>query len=179
RNLIRNKSFSLINILGLAVSMSVCLLIIMIGLDQYSYDTYHSKKDRIYRIHTTHYQENNGEKASSALPLAEKLKGEYPAIEEAAAINSEIGGDVIFEDRFATGGGYFADGALFKIMDFNFKEGDPKTALNEPFSLVITTDMAEILFGEQPALGKTVAFHDKDMRATDIEEGNNVTDFGY
>jgi putative ABC transport system permease protein len=179
RNLIRNKSFSLINILGLAVSMSVCLLIIMIALDQYSYDTYHSKKDRIYRVHTTRYQENNGETASSALPLAEKLKNEYPAIEEAAGINSEIGGDVTFEERFATGGGYFADGNLFKILDFNFKEGDPNTALDAPFSLVITSDVAEILFGGQSALGKTVAFHDKDMRATDIEEGNSETDFGY
>ena len=133
RNLIRNKSFSLINILGLAVSMSVCLLIIMIGMDQYSYDTYHSKKDRVYRVHTTRYQENNGETASSALPLAEKLKNEYPIIEAAAAINSEIGGDVVYEDKFATGGGYFADANLFQILDFSFKEGDPNTALNEPF----------------------------------------------
>jgi putative ABC transport system permease protein len=179
RNLLRNKSFSLINILGLAVSMSVCLLIIMIGFDQYGYDSYHTKKDRIYRIHTTRYQENNGETASSALPLADKLKNEYSAVEEAAGINSEIGGDVVFEDKFATGGGYFADGSLFKILDFDFKEGDPNTALNEPFSLVISADMAEILFGSQSALGKTVAFHDKDMRALDIEEGNNVTDFGY
>jgi len=179
RNLIRNKSFSLINILGLAVSMSVCLLIIMIGMDQYSYDTYHSKKDRVYRVHTTRYQENNGETASSALPLAEKLKNEYPIIEAAAAINSEMGGDVVYDDKFATGGGYFADGNLFQILDFDFKEGDPITALNEPFSLVITSDMAEILFGSESALGKSVAFHDKDMRAMDIEEGNSETDFGY
>jgi putative ABC transport system permease protein len=179
RNLIRNKSFSLINILGLAVSMSVCLLIIMIGMDQYSYDTYHSKKDRVYRVHTTRYQQNNGESASSALPLAEKLRTEYPGIEAAAAINSEIGGDVIYEDKFATGGGYFADANLFQILDFEFKEGDPNTALNEPFSLVITSEMADILFGAESALGKSVGFHDKDMRALDIEEGNSETDFGY
>lgn len=179
RNLFRNKSFSLINIFGLAVSMSVCLLIIMIGMDQYSFDTYHSKKDRIYRIHTTRYQENNGESASSALPLAEKLKNEYPAIEAAAAINSEIGGDVSYGDKFATGGGYFADANLFQILDFSFKEGNPQTALNEPYSLVITSDMAEILFGSESALGKSVGFHDKDMRPMDIEEGNTETDFGY
>lgn len=179
RNLLRNKSFSLINILGLAVSMSVCLLIIMVIVDQYSFDTFHSKKDRIYRIHTTRYQENNGETASSALPLAEKLKSSYPIIKEAAALNSEIGGDVIYEDKFATGGGYFADANLFKILDFTFKEGDPNTALEKPYSLVITSDMAEILFKDESALGKTVAFHDKDMRALDIEEGNTETDFGY
>ncbi len=179
RNLIRNKSFSLINILGLAVSMSVCLLIIMIGVDQYSFDSYHSNGDRVYRIHTTRYQENNGEVASSALPLAEKLKSDYSFIEEAAALNSEIGGDVIYEDRFATGGGYFADGNLLKILDFSFKEGDPKSALDKPFSLVITSEMAEILFHGESALGKTVAFHDKDIRAVGIEEGNFETDFGY
>ena len=179
RNLIRNKSFSLINMLGLAVSMSVCLLIIMIGMDQYSYDTFHSKKDRIYRVHTTRYHENNGESASSALPLAEKLRTEYPNIEVAAAINSEIGGDVIYADKFATGGGYFADANLFQILDYTFKEGDANTALKEPFSLVITSEMAEILFGGESALGKSVGFHDKDMRALDIEEGNSETDFGY
>ncbi|SIN82321.1 ABC transporter permease [Algoriphagus halophilus] len=179
RNLKRNKSFSFLNILGLAVSMSVCLLIIMILMDQYSYDTYHSKKDRVYRVHTTRYQQNNGETASSALPLAEKLKSDYPNIEEAAALNSEIGGDIIYEEKFATGGGYFADGNLFKILDFSFKEGDPNTALTEPFSMVISSDMAEILFKDESALGKTVAFHDKDIRAMDIEEGNTETDFGY
>lgn len=179
RNLKRNKSFSFINILGLAVSMSVCLLIIMILMDQYSYDTYHSKKDRIYRVHTTRYQQNNGESASSALPLAEKLKNEYPIVEEAAALNKEIGGDIIYDEKFATGGGYFADGSLFKILDFTFKEGDPATALNEPFSLVITSDLAEILFKGESAVGKTVAFHDKDIKAIDIEEGNIETDFGY
>ena len=179
RNLIRNKSFSLINILGLAVSMSVCLLIIMVILDQYGYDSYHTKKDRIYRVHTTRYQQNNGESASSALPLAEKLRNEFPAIEEAAAINKEIGGDIIYEDKFASGGGYFADENLFKILDFSFKEGNPNTALKEPFSLVITSDLAEILFKNESALGKVVAFHDKDIKATDIEEGNIETDFGY
>lgn len=179
RNLIRNVSFSLINILGLAVSMSICLLIIMIVMDQFSYDTYHSKKDRIYRVHTTRYQENQGETASSALPLAEKLKSDYPIIEAAAALNSEIGGDIIYEEKFASGGGYFADENLFKILDFTFKEGDPNTALKEPFSLVITSDLAEILFNNESALGKIVAFHDKDIRATDIEEGNIETDFGY
>jgi putative ABC transport system permease protein len=179
RNLIRNKSFSLINIIGLAVSMSICLLIIMIVMDQYSYDSYHSKKDRIYRVHTTEYQTNQGETASSALPLAEKLKSEYPMIENAAAINSEIGGDIIYEEKFASGGGYFADENLFKILDFNFKEGDPNTALKAPFSMVITSELADILFNNESALGKTVAFHDKDIRATDIEEGNIETDFGY
>ncbi|WP_232825765.1 ABC transporter permease [Algoriphagus litoralis] len=179
RNLFRNKSFSLINIFGLAVSMSVCLLILMIGMDQYSYDTYHSKKDRVYRVHTTRYQVNSGESASSALPLAEKLKSEFPSIEAAAAINSEIGGDVIYADKFATGGGYFADGNFFQILDYSFKEGNPSTALNEPFSLVISSEVAQILFGTESALGKSVKFQDKDMRAMDIEEGNTVTDFGY
>ncbi|MEB2779753.1 ABC transporter permease [Algoriphagus sp. C2-6-M1] len=179
RNLIRNKSFSLINILGLAVSMSICLLIIMIVMDQYSYDTYHSKKDRIYRVHTTRYQENQGETASSALPLAEKLIREYPMIEVAAGINKEIGGDIIYDEKFASGGGYFADENLFKILDFSFKEGNPNTALIEPYSLVITSDLAEILFANESALGKIVGFHDKDIKATDIEEGNIETDFGY
>ncbi len=73
RNLIKNKTFSFINIFGLAVSMSVCLLIILIIADQKSYDQFHTKKDRIYRIHTGG-KNDNMETASSALPLAPGAK---------------------------------------------------------------------------------------------------------
>jgi putative ABC transport system permease protein len=72
RNLLKNKTFSLINIIGLATSMSVCLLIIMVIADQKSYDRFHSNKERIYRVLTIGKNGNSMRKtASSALPLAD------------------------------------------------------------------------------------------------------------
>ena len=154
RNLTKNKTFSLINIIGLAVSMSVCLLIILIIADQKSYDSFHINKDRIYRIETVGKNGNETRTASSALPLAATLKKEYTGIEESASLVRNIGGDILYNDKIASGGGYFADGNLFKVMDFKLAEGDPKTALENPFSLVITEDIARQLFYNENPIGK-------------------------
>jgi putative ABC transport system permease protein len=78
RNLIKNKAFSFINITGLAISMSVCLLIINMIAEQKSYDSFHSKKDRIYRIMAEGNGGNSFKTASCAFPLAQKLKQDFP-----------------------------------------------------------------------------------------------------
>src|SRR5215831_1443997 len=125
RQLMKNKTFSFINIIGLAISMSVCLLIILIIADQKSYDRFHVNKDRIYRILTVGKTGNDLITASSALPLGETLRKEYTGIEAAASLTRSMGGDIFYRDRIVSGGGYFADGNLFKVMDFKLKEGDP------------------------------------------------------
>ena len=178
RNIWKHKSFSIINIVGLALSMSVCLLIIMIVIDQYSFDSYQSKGDQVYRIHSGRPNQNGFEMASSAIPLAEKLKAEYPYIDEAVCLKGRIGGEVSFDNKFVSGGGYFTDNALFQILDYDFKEGDPNTALNKPFSLVITKELADHLFPNGAALGKTVEFHDKGIQASGLGEGNIEQDYG-
>jgi putative ABC transport system permease protein len=178
RNLIKNKTFSFINIIGLAVSMSVCLLIINIIAEQKSYDTFHTKKDRIYRVMTTGVGANDMQTATSAFPLAKKLKQEYPGIEQSATLVRNIGGDMLYKENAASGGGYFADGELFKILDFKLSKGDAATALQNPFSLVITEDIAKLLFGKEEAIGKVVQFNDKGINPGGPEKGNRETSFG-
>src|SRR6201996_7437683 len=94
RNILRHKTFSVINIFGLAAAMSVCMLIIMIIADQRGYDQFHVNKDRIYRIQTVGKNGNEVRTASSALPLAELLRKNYAGIEAAAGVMRQIGGDL-------------------------------------------------------------------------------------
>jgi putative ABC transport system permease protein len=163
RNILKHKTFSLINIFGLAAAMSVCMLIIMIIADQRGYDQFHVNKDRIYRIQTTGKNGNEIHTASSALPLADLLRKDYTGIEASAALMRQIGGDLNYNDKIASGAGYFADGNLFQVMDFRLEEGDAHTALNKPFSLVISKALADQLFPREDPIGKTVKFDDTGM----------------
>ncbi len=176
RNIIKNKTFSFINIFGLAVSMSVCLLIILIVNDQNSYDNFQQNKDRIYRVHTLG-KNNSFTTASSALPLADELR-KFNGIEASAALVRNIGGDVFYDDKIASGGGYFADGNLFKVLDYKLKEGDVTTALNNPYSLVISEEMAKLLFKEEDPIGKVVKFNDTGINPGGPETGSKETSYG-
>ena len=178
RNLWKQKAFSLVNIIGLAVSMSVCLLIILIIADQKSYDNFHVKKDRIYRINSEGRNGSFSAMASSALPLGDKLKRDYPIVEQAASLTNNIGGDMIYNNKIASGGGYFADGNLFKILDFQLLKGNPETALKNPFSLVISEDVAIVLFGKDEPLGKVVKFNHTGINPGGPEAGNRETEYG-
>ncbi len=178
RNLLKNKTFSLINVIGLAVSMSVCLLIILIIADQKSYDQFHVNKDRIYRIQTIGKNGNDTKTASSALPLGDVLRTEYTGVEASASLVKAIGGDVFYNDKIASGGGYFADGNLLKIMDFKLAQGDAATALENPFSLIISEEMAAQLFYNENPIGKIVKVNDKGINPGGPESGNKETAYG-
>src|ERR1700722_18033496 len=141
RNILKHKTFSLINVFGLAAAMSVCMLIIMIIADQRSYDQFHVNKDRIYRIQTMDKNDRGMRTASSALPLAELLRKEYTGIEASVGLMRGIGGDLVYKEKIASGAGYFTDGNLFRVMDFTLAEGDARTAWSKPFSLVISREL--------------------------------------
>jgi putative ABC transport system permease protein len=179
RNLLKNKTFSLINIIGLAVSMSVCLLIISIIADQRSYDQFHSKKDRIYRILTTGKNGNDmNDMASSAFTLSDELRKNYTGIEASATLLRGIGGDMVYNEKIASGGGYFADGNLLKILDFKLAQGNPQTALENPRSLVITEELSSQLFYNENPIGKTIKFTNTGLNPMGVDHGNSEKDFG-
>lgn len=178
RNIIKNKTFSFINIIGLAVSMSVCFLTILIIADQKSYDQFQTNKDRIYRIETAGKNGNEMRVASSALPLADELRKNYTGIKASATLVRNIGGDILYKDKIASGGGYFADGNLFKVMDFKLKEGNSQTALENPFSMVLSQELAQQLFPNGNAIGKTIKFNDTGINPAGFEKGNRETTYG-
>lgn len=160
RSIVRNKLFSTINIIGLSVSMSVGLLVISIVTDLTSYDDFHEKKDRIYRVNTTHQflEEEKINLASNSVLAGKKIKETMPGIEEIALLRNGFSGDATTDDKVIPVSGLWADDSFFKIFTFPLLQGNASTALKEPYSLVLTEKTAKKIFGTTDALGKTLKF---------------------
>lgn len=162
RNILKYKVFSFINIFGLAVAMSVCMLVILMLADQNRYDAFHEKKERIYRI-LSNYEGSRQPYATSAYPLANALKAEYPIIEEATNLTPGVGGDVTYQQKLADIRGYFADPSFFSVFSFELEKGDKGSALTKPNSMVISSELAKQLFDDEDPIGKTVELADRQL----------------
>lgn len=158
--------------------MSVCMLIILVIADQKGYDRWQTNMDRIYRIQTSARNGSGMRTATSALPLGEVLRKDFTGIEASATLVRSIGGDILYKDKIASGGGYFADGNLFRVMDFHLEQGDMQTALEKPFSMVITADIAAQLFPNEDPIGKTIKFNNTGLAPSGPESGNIETTYG-
>ena len=158
RNFIRNKSFSLINLIGLSVSMSLGMLIIMIIQDQLSFDNFHNDADRVYRVNTqlTHPDWGTIEFASTPLPVGQVLKDEYSLVENTVRINRELYGDVNYSNITVPLQGLFVDPSFLEIFNFPLQQGSASSALNSPNSLVLTPQSAEKIFGTTDPIGQTL-----------------------
>ncbi|MEJ7827535.1 MAG: ABC transporter permease [Segetibacter sp.] len=176
RNLIKYKAFALINIFGLAVAMSVCMLMILMLSDQFSYDSFHSKKDRIYRLATTPLNRNNL-RATIPFPVANTLAANTPAVEEAVYLRRGFGGDAANNLKYAALKGYFSTPSFFKVFSYGLEAGDAATALEKPGSIVITHQAAEKLFGKQDPIGRTIKFADRGLSEW-TDEGTPAVDWG-
>ena len=177
RNILKYKVFSFINVFGLAVAMSVCMLIILMLADQKSYDRFHEKKDRVYRILLQPKKSKLGiPYATGPFPMAASLKTDYPIIEEATHLAQRFGGDIEYEQKFAEVKGYFTDATFFRIFSYELERGDRHTALEGTNSMVVTHEVAHQLFGDQNPIGKSVNFTDGGIGVTD--EGTALVDWG-
>jgi putative ABC transport system permease protein len=156
RNIIRHKSFTLVNILGLSLTMSVCMLIIVVVMDQYSYDRFHSRKDRIFRVETIDSLSkiSLNRFASTAFPLGAELKNNYTGIEQAAVFNNSFRGDGVYGDIHIPISGLYANSDVFRIFDFELVAGVPENILDEPFKIVLKEDVAKKYFGNEDPMGK-------------------------
>ena len=160
RNLWKNETFSLINIMGLAVSMSVGLLMISFISDLLSYDNFHEKKDRIYRVITANHQADGVvmNLASSSVRAGKKIKESVSQIDELTMVRGGFGGDAKVNENQIPLQGLWADNDFLNVFSFPLQQGDPSTALKEPYSMVLTEKSAKKLFGETNVLGKLVKF---------------------
>jgi putative ABC transport system permease protein len=159
RSIARNKLFSVINIAGLAISMSVGLLIIAMMSDLLSYDRFHQKHDRIYRVISQY--EYNGKKdediqATTSLKAAKAIKESFPGVEDVAILKRDFGGDVTADETTIPLSGFWANDSFFKVFSFQLLQGNARTALKEPFTIVLTEKSALKLFGHTDVLGKVV-----------------------
>lgn len=157
RNLWKHKVFSFINIMGLAVGLTACFLIFLFVSFELSYDSFHSKADRIYRVVAdikTPTEVLNTSGPSWAVPP--NAKDEFPEIESFVRIAEDKTlikkGDVKFREEHSA----WVDSAFFHIFDFKLIKGDPQTALKEQASVVFSETAAKKYFGNEDPMGQTV-----------------------
>ncbi len=160
RSLSRHRFFSFINIFGLAISMSVCMGIIMLVADQMMYDRYNTKRDRIYRVNTIPLGKEGqdfNETATTTLPLKQELLENYTGVEKAVRIGRGFANNWIEFDQNVNipVAGYFADPEVLEIFEYDLEYGDPKTALVEPYSVVLTKAASKKLFKQENPVGET------------------------
>ena len=164
RNLLNNKTYSLINISGLAIGIACFMLIYLFVKDELGYDKFHSKAERIYRLTEKIDMEGQGGEFSSSnpFPVMKAMLTDYPEyIEEGVrlfnfqqpTLTLEFG-DNKFNERHI----YFADSTFFKIFDFRLKAGDKNTVLANPNSIVLTQELAHKYFGDEDPVGKTIIY---------------------
>ncbi len=159
RNLRKNKVYSMINIIGLAVGLSVFWLMALYITDELSYDRASANADRIYRVvHSGVWSGGSFKLAITPATFGPALQKDYPEIEAAARIDAEGGGTIVYENnKIDAGDMLMADNSLLTIFRFPFLYGDPVNALATPNSMVMTKTLAEKLFGHaEDALNKTV-----------------------
>ncbi|WP_375444085.1 ABC transporter permease [uncultured Fibrella sp.] len=158
RNLIRNKAFSAINIVGLAIGLGTCLLIGLFILDELSFDRYNEKADRIVRV--VFRASINGQKIREAHvmpPVAQILKANYPEVEAATRLRAawpsliSYGEKSFPNERFA-----YVDANFFQVFTLPLLAGDAKIALVEPNTLIISQAAAEKYFGKENPIGKVL-----------------------
>ncbi len=169
RNVMRNKLFSSINIVGLAISMSVGLLLIAFVLDLRAYDRFHAHGERIYRI--TNVLTSNREQskfASTSLKTGKLIREKVSGVEEVAIVRSDFSQDARVGDKVLTVKGLWAEPSLLKVFTFPLLEGNPDRALSDPYSIVLTETAARKLFGNEPALGKAITFDTLEYQVTGV-----------
>jgi putative ABC transport system permease protein len=170
RSLMRNKLFSSINIVGLAISMSVGLLLIAFVLDLRSYDKFNKKGDRVYRIMNkpSFHKEPESKFASTSIKAGKLIHEKVTGVEEIAMLRRDFQKDAKVGDNILPIEGYFAESSIFRILTFPFIAGNPDTALKDPYSVVLTETAAKKLFGDGEALGKAVRFDTVDYQVTGV-----------
>jgi putative ABC transport system permease protein len=168
RNLMKGKSFSFINIFGLATGLTCCMLISIYLRYEWSYDSYQKDVRDMYQVETE-FKITTGKNftlAATPAPMAAAIKRDFPEVRESTRILQMA----IYEDKtmlqytvpgaapisFYEDKGFLADSNFFRFFAYPFIEGDPATALVPPATIVISEEIAHKLFGNSPALGKTI-----------------------
>ncbi|MFD1143706.1 ABC transporter permease [Larkinella insperata] len=170
RNLMRNKLFSLLNVVGLAISMSVGLLLIAFLLDLRSYDRFHQNGERIHRLTSVLIEKGgtSGKFATTSQKTGTLIRQKITGLEALTILRNDFSQDARVGDQILPIKGYWAEPSLFRIFTFPMLEGNPETALKDPYSIVLTETAAKKLFGHQPALGKTVRFDTLHYQVTGV-----------
>jgi len=165
RNLLKKKVYSFINIVGLGIGMACCVLIFIFVQEELSYDNYHENGDHIYRVLHGQTSENGIEEGNSTedfwvwgnAPVGPALQLDFPEIEKVVQFSGRA--DILFtveDETQQEDAVFFMDSTVFDVFSWELLEGNPKTALVAPYSVVLTETTAKKYFGEESALGKSI-----------------------
>jgi putative ABC transport system permease protein len=165
RNLLRNRVYSLINILGLATGVACCLLIALYVWHEYSYDRFHPEAERIYLVAQQEGEDPEARFGNTAPIMGERLQADLPEVE---AIVRQVGNGGLVralgqaqEDPFRVDGINYVDSNFFQFFNFELLRGDPRTALLAPNQVVLTETWREKLFGEADPMGQMIEVDDR------------------
>jgi len=163
RNLWKNKVFSAINIAGLSMGMAVCITIVLFVRYEKSFDSLHSKN--IYRLNEVQSPEGMAAPQNVALsmyPMGPTLKSDFPEVKDFVRISPfEMAGLAYGDKKVFFDNMFWADPSFFSIFNFKLLKGDPSTVLSEKNTVVLTTESAKKLFGDEDPIGKSLSTHNR------------------
>lgn len=173
RNLVKRKFYSLINIAGLAIGMACCILITLYVQHELSYDQYHTKRDRMYRVLQTFRSVQQGETLTAptpadfqvwgCAPVGPAIQSDFPEIEKVVQFMSPV--SLLLqqgEKRFQQDNLLFMDSTAFDVFSWKMLFGDPHTALTAPNSIVLTKTVSQKFFGNENPVGQALRVDNRD-----------------
>jgi putative ABC transport system permease protein len=163
RSLLKFKVYTAINLLGLALGLTAGILILLYVLDEASFDKFHANLDRIYRVETSFATAESVDKKSNdanGWPIGAILRKDYPEVESVVYAKDASGLLILHDHQQIRQKTYFASPELFHIFSFPLVKGDPKRALEAPYSIVISEAMEQKYFPGGDALNKTLTLAD-------------------
>jgi ABC-type antimicrobial peptide transport system permease subunit len=170
RNLVKNKSFSIINIGGLSVGMAFALITGLWIQNELSYDSFHSNGDRLALVlkHTL-FNDQKSTMQPTPYPLHEELKTSYPEVKRASKVSWEFERTLKVGDNTVNKRGRYVDPDFLEMFSFPLVKGDIETALKDPNSVILTESLARVLFGADDPVGKTVKINNQyDVQVTAV-----------
>ncbi|RTL58787.1 MAG: ABC transporter permease [Sphingobacteriales bacterium] len=173
RNLIKHKGISGINLFGLTVGLTSCLLITVYILNELSYDRYNKNADNIYRV-TRSFNNKDGvvslNLSTVAPPFGYYLPTDFPEIQKMTRLLDAVISPLRYKEKlFNEKGVFFADENLFDVFSVKVLKGNPATALKDPFSIMLTEESAKKYFGEEDPMDKTIRYNNKfELKVTGI-----------
>jgi putative ABC transport system permease protein len=182
RNLRKHRFYTAINVMGLAIGVASCVLIVLYISDELSYDKHHEAADRIYRVDCEiKFGPNHLNMAVTPGPMADALRSDYPEVENAGRFLND--GSILVkrsEQNVKEDKNIYADSSILSIFTIPFVSGDPRTALDLPHTMVISQRAAQKYFGNEDPLGQTLIIENKNSyKITGVFENMPTTSHFY
>jgi len=174
RNLMRGRFISFINLFGLTIGITCCLLILAYIINELSFDKYNKNAKEIYRVTRSFNNPETGavnlNLSTIAPPFGPLLQQDFPAIKKITRLLDNSPAPLKYGDKlFNEPNVFFADENIFDVFDVNLVKGDPKKALNDPFTVMLTEDAAQKYFGKEDAIDKLIKLDNRfDLRVTAV-----------